>query len=447
MERCISGLGLIVTIGVAWLLSTNRKKVSWKMVGFSLLFQFVFAILVLCTAPGQAFFLWLNNIVKSILDFSTKGAEFVFGSLVSDQKSFGFIFAFNILPTIIFISSLMQILYYFGVMQKIVQFVAKIFVKLMGTSGAETLNAAANIFMGHTEAPLMIKPYLEKLTKSELLTVMTAGFATISAGVLAAYAGMLQELQGAAGHLIAASLMSCPAALMMAKILMPETEQSETLGEVKLDVAKSDVNVIDAAANGGFTGLQLAINVAGMLIAFVALIAMLDACLGLIGTGINYAFHTSIVLNFETLFGTLFFPVAWLLGIPTAECTFAGNILAKHVVINEFVAYSSMSTAIHTVSPRTMIILIYAVCGFANLSSIAIQIGGIGALAPSRKQDLARIGVYALIAGLLACYQTAAIAGIMTPTTPPATPPATSYQQHMELPSAKMSLQQFVNRC
>lgn len=420
MERIVSVLGIFVTIAIAFAISTNRKKISWKMVACSLGFQAIFAALVLASEPGKAFFLWINQFVAAILNFSQAGAAFVFGSLVTDMKSFGFIFAFQILPTIIFLSALMQILYYYGVMQKIVQVMAKLFVKLMGTSGAETLNAAANIFMGQTEAPLMIKPYLEKLTKSELMAVMTAGFATISAGVFAAYAGMLgTHIPSAAGHLLAACLMSCPASLMMAKIIIPETENPETMGSVKLKLEKSDANAIDAAANGAFTGLQLAINVGGMLIAFIALIALFDKGLGVFGDALNWIFKTSMVLNFETVFGTLFYPVAWIMGIPAVDCTFAGNILAKHIVINEFVAYSDLSAMLanpsSTLSPRTSIILIYAICGFANLSSIAIQIAGIGSLAPSRKQDVARLGVYALTAGLLASYLTASIAGVIIP--------------------------------
>ena len=420
MNKIVSLAGIFLFIGIAFALSSNKKKISWKMVASSLGFQIIFALIVLGTEPGKAFFLWINTFVASILSFSQAGAQFVFGSLVSDTKTFGFIFAFQILPTIIFLSALMQILYYYGIMQKIVQLMAKLFVKIMGTSGAETLCAAANIFMGQTEAPLMIKPYLEKLTRSELMAVMTCGFATIAAGIFAAYAGMLTPyIPEAAGHLLAACLMSCPAALMMAKIIIPETEEPETMGQVKLEVEKTDANAIDAAANGAFTGLHLAINVGGMLIAFVALIALFDKGLGVFGGCINYLFHTNIVLNFETVFGTIFWPIAWILGIPAPDCLFAGNILAKHVVINEFVAYSEVSSMLANsasgISLRTHIILIYAICGFANLSSIAIQIAGIGSLAPSRKKDVAKLGVSALIAGLLASYVTACIAGVIIP--------------------------------
>lgn len=407
-SRLISLLGLVVMIGIAVLLSKNRKKISWKMVAASLGFQLVFALLVLATAPGKQFFLWVNGFVMAVLNFTSSGSAFVFGSLVTDRASFGFIFAFQVLPTIIFVSSLMGVLYYYGIMQFVVKWMAKVFMKLMHTSGAETLCATANIFVGQTEAPLFIKPYIEKMTKSELLTVMLSGFATISAGVMASYAGMLTgALPEAAGHLIAASLMSCPASLMFAKILIPETETPETMGEVKIEVEKKEANIIDAAASGASTGLTLALNVGAMLIAFIALIAMIDGILGLFG------------LSLQQIFGVVFWPVAWILGIPAGECTVSGNILAQHIVINEFVAYGSLSDMLkqgfNQLSPRSAVILIYAVCSFANFSSIAMQIAGIGGLAPSRRHDLARLGGLALVGAILAGYQTAAIAGIMIP--------------------------------
>lgn len=415
MQQFISFIGLAAIIGATYLMSSNRKKINWKMAGICIGIQLMFAWLVLGTEMGKTAFLGLNNLVASIMGFSTEGAKFLFGNLVTDTKSFGFIFAFQILPTIIFISSLMQILYYYGIMQKVIEILAKVVMKVMGTSGAETLCACANIFMGHTESPLMIKPYVPNLTQSELFAVMTGGFATISAGSFAAYAGLLgHDFPSAAGHLLAACLMSAPASLMIAKIIIPETEKPETSGESKLESAKTDENAIDAAANGASTGLQLAINCGGMLIAFVALIALLNGVLGAIGSGINAAFGCSIDLNFETVFGTIFWPVSWLLGIPAAECTAAGNILAQQIVINEFVSYSTLSSLLHTLSPRTVVILIYAVSGFANISSIAIQIAGIGSIAPERKKDIARLGIKAVAAGALTSYMTAAIAGIIT---------------------------------
>lgn len=403
-QQVISFIGIFVIIGIAYLLSSNRKKINWKMVGICLLLQMIFAGLVLGTPWGKASFLWINGIVATILGYSTKGAEFVFGSLVTDTKSFGFIFAFNVLPTIIFISALMQILYYYGIMQAIISGLAKVVMKIMGTSGAETLCACANIFMGHTESPLMIKPYVEKLTKSELFAVMTGGLATISAGVLGSYAGMLVEgCPSAAGHIVTACLMSAPASLMIAKIMIPETEEPLTSGSAKLESEKTDSTPIGAAASGAATGLQLALNVGGMLIAFIALIALIDGFLGL--------FHT----NLQTIFGLVFSPLSFILGIPWAECQQSGNILAQQIVLNEFVAYSELGKIVTTLSPRTVIILTYAICGFANISSIAMQIGGIGSIAPSRRQDIAKLGISALIAGALTSYLTATIAGTITP--------------------------------
>ena len=451
-QQVISFIGIFVIIGIAYLLSSNKKKINWKMVGICLLLQIIFAGLVLGTPWGKASFLWINGIVATILGYSTKGAEFVFGNLVTDTKSFGFIFAFNVLPTIIFISALMQVLYYYGIMQAIISALAKVVMKVMGTSGAETLCACANIFMGHTESPLMIKPYVEKLTKSELFAVMTGGLATISAGVLGSYAGMLATgCPSVAGHIVTACLMSAPASLMIAKIMIPETETPETAGNTeqevedkeynkrkmaaflefmkapwdrqkieeirkldeenkirlkksaKLESEKTDSTPIGAAASGAAVGLQLALNVGGMLIAFIALIALIDGFLGL--------FHT----NLQTIFGFVFSPLSFILGIPWAECQQSGNILAQQIVLNEFVAYSELGKIVEVLSPRTVIILIYAICGFANISSIAMQIGGIGSIAPSRRQDIAQLGFWALIAGALTSYLTAAIAGVITP--------------------------------
>ncbi len=418
MHQTISFIGLGVVILTAYLLSDNKKKINWKMVAICMILQLIFAGIVLGTKLGKSIFLSLNDFAAAVLKFSSEGAAFIFGSLVTNVDSFGFIFAFQVLPTIIFISALMQILYYYGIMQKVIEVLAKMVMKVMGTSGAETLCACANIFMGHTESPLMIKPYVEKLTKSELFAVMTGGFATISAGVFAAYAGMLaSNFPAAAGHILAACLMSAPASLMIAKIMIPETETPQTAGSSKLSTKKTDVNAIDAAANGASVGLHLALNVAGMLIAFIAIIALLDGALGLIGSIMNNVFGTHIILNLETIFGLVFWPISYLLGIPAHECSTAGNILAQHIVLNEFVAYSTLSETLRTVSlsPRTVTILTYAICSFANISSIAIQIAGIGSIAPSRKADLAKLGVPALIAGILTSYLTATIAGILTP--------------------------------
>jgi len=432
-SQLISLLGIFVMIGIAVLISRDRKNIKWKAVLAGLGLQFLFALIVLKTEPGRVFFSAINSIVVQLLNFTTKGSAFVFGNLVTDMKSFGFIFAFQVLPTIIFFSSFMSILYYLGIMQKIVELVARVIVKVMGTSGAETLCTSANIFVGQTEAPLLIRPYIENMTRSELLAVMTGGFATIAGGVMAAYAGMLNNyFPEAAGHLLTASVISAPAALMMAKIIIPETDQPKTLGRVKTDLPRTDANIIDAAANGAGMGLQLALNVGAMLLAFIALIAMCNYCMGLVGSVINMLFKTNITLNFETIFGALFSPVAWIMGVPWKDCPIIGNLLGKMLVINEFVAYSELSEILRNdvanLSPRSVVIATYALCGFANLSSIAIQIGGIGGMAPSRRGDLAKLGMYGLIAATLANYMTASMAGFLIPTTTLTRPPVETPQ-------------------
>jgi concentrative nucleoside transporter, CNT family len=463
-SQFVSLLGIFVMIGIAVLISRDRKRIKWRTVGAGLALQLTFALLVLKTKPGEVFFSTLNIFVMGLLDFTKAGSSFIFGGLVTDMKSFGFIFAFQVLPTIIFFSSLMGVLYYLGIMQKVVQLVAKVIIKVMGTSGAETLVASANIFMGHTEAPLLVKPYIETMTRSELLAVMTAGFATIAAGVMAAYVGILSgTFPAVAGHLLTASVISAPAALMFSKIIIPETEQAETLGTVKMDMPRTDANIIDAAANGAGLGLQLALNVGAMLLAFIALIAMLNYGLGLIGWFINLLFGTHITLSFEAIFGTIFSPVAWILGVPWKDCPVVGNLLGKVLVINEFVAYSELGNMLQKniacLSPRSVMIAVYALCGFANFSSIAIQIGGIGSLAPSRRSDLAKLGIFGLMAGTLANYQTAALAGLLVPSvtliapapavTPSPSPPSSPRTETMilryhDFPSRDAAMQDFL---
>lgn len=421
LNQIVSFLGILVMFGIAYSLSVNRKAVKWHPIFFGLLLQFVFTLLVLKTTPGLLFFKWVNDVVIGLLNFTAKGSSFVFGGLVSDTKSFGFIFAFQVLPTIIFFSALMSILYYLGIMQKVVEFVARIIISVMGTSGAETLCTSANIFVGQTEAPLLIRPYIDKMTRSELLVVMTGGFATMAAGVIAAYVGMLKDtFPNIAGHLLTASIISAPGAIMMAKIMIPETEEPATKGTVKVEITRTDANIIDAAANGASMGVQLAINVGGMLLAFIALIAMCNAGLEWIGNAINGIFSTQISLNLETIIGTIFSPIAWIMGVAWKDCTVIGSLLGKMLVINEFVAYSELGNMLRgttcQLDPRSVVIAVYALCGFANFSSIAIQIGGIGGMAPIKKAELAKLGPYGLIAGLLTCYQTAAIAGLLVPT-------------------------------
>jgi CNT family concentrative nucleoside transporter len=401
----MSGFGLFVMIGVAYSLSSSRKDIKWKTIASGLILQIVLGLIILKTPFGVAVFDGAREAFNGILNYTNEGSKFVFGSLVDVPKS-GFIFAFLVLPTIIFMSSLMSVLYHLGVMQKIVEVTAKIMMKVMGTSGAESLSAAANIFVGQTEAPLVVKPFVEKMTKSELMALMTGGMATVAGGVLAAYVGMGVD----AGHLLAASVMSAPAALICAKLLVPETEESQTQGVVKVNLPKTNANFIDAAASGAAEGLTLALNVGAMLLAFIALIAMLNGMLGWFGNLIGLE-----QLSFEFLIGYVFAPFAFLMGVPWDDCLQVGVMLGKKTVVNEFVAYMDLQVAIESgaISQRAITITTYALCGFANFSSIAIQLGGIGGLAPNRRHDLARLGIKSLIGGTLACFMTACIAGLL----------------------------------
>lgn len=408
----VAFFGLLVMLLIAWALSNNRRMIPWRTVIMGTLLQFVFAVLILKTAAGRAVFEVASTLVTGFLDFSDAGAAFVFGDNFREH-----FFAFKVLPTILFFSSFITVLYYLGILQKVVKVFAWVMMRVMGTSGAESLSASANIFVGQTEAPLLIRPYVATMTKSELMAVMTGGFATIAGGVLAAYVGMGVP----AGHLIAASVMSAPAALVMAKIMFPETEESLTAGEVRVAVEKPWVNVIDAAAEGASSGMQLVLNVAAMLIAFLALVALLNAGLGKLGEGLNYMLRPmgyrliADQLTLEWLFGWALRPLAWLMGVPWAEADEVGTLLGIKTVLNEFVGYVKMGEMMNAgqLSPRSVAIATYALCGFSNFSSIAIQIGGIGGIAPERKGDLARLGLRAMVAGSLACFQTATIAGML----------------------------------
>jgi CNT family concentrative nucleoside transporter len=386
---------------IAWSLSNNRRKIPWRAVITGTLLQLVFAVIILKTPPGKAFFIWLSDAVTAFLDFGDAGAKFVFGDNFTEH-----LFAFKVLPTIIFFSSMITILYYLGVLQWIVKIFAKVMVKVMGTSGAESLASAVNVFVGQTEAPLLIRPYVPFLTQSELMAVMAGGFANIAGGVLAAYVSMGVD----AGHLIASSVMSAPASLLMAKLMFPETEESQTAGTVKLQVERPWSNLIDAAADGASEGLKLALNVAAMLIAFIAVIALLNALLGKAGGLFGYP-----DFSLEVILGYLFRPLAWVMGVPWEEADSVGSLLGIKTVINEFVGYARLQEMVKAgeLSERSRTIATYAMCGFANFSSIAIQIGGIGAMAPNRKHDLARLGLKAMIAGALATFQTATIAGML----------------------------------
>ena len=444
-QRLVSVLGMIVLLFIAWLLSVNRALIPWRLVFWGIGLQIVFALLILKTPAGEAFFTWINTVIVSLLGFTEAGARFLFGNLVVNNvpvgvgepgsgpvtpivgtvANTGAFFAFNVLPTIVFFSSLMTMLYYFGVMQAVVKGMAWVMMRTMGTSGAETLSAAGNIFLGQTEAPLLIKPYVAGMTMSELMAVMTGGFATVAGGVMAAFVGMLIfYFPDIAGHLMAASVMSAPAALVFAKIMYPETEEPATRGSLKVAVEKVDANVIDAAARGAGEGLHLAMNVGAMLLAFIALIALLNALIGWIG-GITQLtdFFQNIGwlapaqrLNLDAILGWIFAPLAWLMGVPWADAPEIGSLLGIKTAVNEFVAYLQLSAMLSGdtgLSPRSVVIATYALCGFANFSSIAIQIGGIGGIAPSRRSDLARIGLRAMVAGSLAAFMTATIAGIL----------------------------------
>jgi len=402
MERLSGLLGMAAILGIAWLFSTNRRAIRLKTVAWGLGLQFAFAILVLRTAAGQAIFHWVGDKITRLLSFAHYGSAFVFGQLGTPGNTIA-IFAFQVLPTIIFIAALFAILYYLGVMQVIVLAFAKVMTRLMGASGAESLNVAASIFMGQTEAPLTIRPFLSAMTRSELMTVMTSGMAHISGGIMAAYIAFGVE----ARHLLTAVIMTAPGTIMLAKMFVPETEEPKTAGEVRLKIEKTDVNIIDAAARGTGEGLHLALNVGAMLISFLALIALLNATLGFVP--LPGGQHLSL----EWIFGHIAAPLAWLMGVPWKDCFSVGNLLGTRLVLNELIAYSQLGAIKASLDPRSFVIATFALCGFANFSSIGIQLGGIGALAPDRKHDLARLGFRAVAAGTLANYLSASIAGIL----------------------------------
>lgn len=411
MERVISFFGLFVMILLAWLMSSHKRKFPWRIVIAGVGLQFGLALLTLKTAPGLWFFSVIGDFFTVMLSFTDKGAEFLFGKDFREH-----FFAFKVLPTIIFFSCFMSILYYLGVMQFLVKGLAFVMQKTLGTSGAETLSASANIFLGQTEAPLVIKPYLPSMTRSELNAVMVGGFSTISGGVLAAFVDMGID----AGHLVTASVISAPASLLLAKIMQPETEQPQTLGTVQVETPKIGVNVIEAAAAGATDGLKLALNVGAMLIAFTALIALGDYLIS--ATGDLLAEYTSLTSgkdwSLQNLLGVLFAPFAWLIGIEWQDCGRAGELLGVKMFATEFIAYDMLSTwrkpdSGIELSDRTVVIMTYALCGFSNFASIGIQIGGLGAMAPERQSDLARLGLRAMLGGTLACLMTACVAGML----------------------------------
>ena len=411
-------------IGIVWLFSNNRRAVDWKLVSTGIVLQIAFAALVLLVPGGRQVFDWLSHGFVAILGFVNEGSNFIFGSLM-DIETYGFIFAFQVLPTIIFFSALMGVLYHLGVMQAVVRAMAWAITKVMRVSGAETTSVCASVFIGQTEAPLTVRPYIGKMTQSELLTMMIGGMAHIAGGVLAAYVGMLgggdpEQQAFFAKHLLAASIMAAPATLVIAKILVPETGEPLTRGTVKMEVEKTTANVIDAAASGAGDGLRLALNIGAMLLAFIALIALVDAPLKWFGEVTGIASWLGQPTSLATLLGYLLAPIAWVIGTPWQDATVVGSLIGQKVVINEFIAYTQLASILNgqvpnvALSPQGALIATYALCGFANFSSIAIQIGGIGGLAPERRQDLARFGMRAVLGGSIATFMTATIAGVLT---------------------------------
>ena len=416
--------GLVVLIGIAWLFSNNKRSVDWRLVATGIGLQIAFAAVVLLIPGGRDVFDWLGKGFVKVLSFVNEGSSFIFGSLMNTEQ-YGFIFAFQVLPTIIFFSALMGVMYHLNVMQAIVRAMAWAITKIMRVSGAETTSVCASVFIGQTEAPLTVRPYIAKMTQSELITMMIGGMAHIAGGVLAAYVGMLggsDPVQQAfyAKHLLAASIMAAPATLVVAKLLVPETGTPLTRGTVKMEVEKTSSNIIDAAAAGAGDGLKLALNIGAMLLAFIALIALLNAPLTWFGEVTGLQALLGRPTDLATLFGYLLAPIAWVIGTPWADATTLGSLIGQKVVLNEFVAYSELSKIVNgqvpgmTLSDEGRLIATYALCGFANFSSIAIQIGGIGGLAPERRHDLAKFGLRAVLGGTIATFMTATIAGVLT---------------------------------
>jgi CNT family concentrative nucleoside transporter len=400
--RGLLGLALMIAIGV--LFSRNRRQIPWKVVAWGFALQIIFAIFVLRIPAGQALFRRLGDIVTTILSYSYQGSQFVFGEIGKQHSSLGVVFAFQILPAIIFVSALFAIMYYLGVMQVIVRAFAVVMAKLMKASGAESLDVAASIFMGQTEAPLTIRPFLPNLTRSELMTVMTAGMAHISGSIMVAYIAFGVD----AKHLLTAVIMTAPGTIMMAKIFEPEDGHPETFGNVKLDIPQTDVNLVAAAARGTSEGLHLMLNVIAMLISFVALVALLNGIFGLFHDWLPW-----FPATLQVVLGWIGRPIAWVMGVSWADSGVVGSLLGTRAVLNEFIAFAELGQLKTSLDPRSFTIASFALAGFANFSSVGIQIGGIGALAPERKADLARLGFRAMLAGTLANFLSATIAGML----------------------------------
>ncbi len=405
MGSFLGVLGLFTLLSIAFAMSENRRAINIKTVVYGLIFQLIFALFILKTPFGAPIFSFLDNSINILIGFSSSGSDFLFKSYI-DGVGFhpGLInFAFSTLPTIIFFSSLVAVLYHFGILQAIIKFIARRMQLTLGTSGSETLSVAGNIFLGQTESPLMVRPFVNKMTKSELMAVMTGGFATVSGGVLAIYVSWLTDIQGIAGHLLAASVMSAPAALVVAKIIYPETEESQTMGDVNVNIEKTNINAMEALSNGATDGLKLAANIAAMLIAFISFVAMINYFLSFAGT------------SMEQIFGIIFRPLAWTMGVPWNEAQLVGMLMGKKIVLTELVAYGDLQNLIRDgmISERSAIISTYALCGFSNFASIGIQLGGIGAMAPDRKKDLAKLVTKAMFGGAIASWLTATIAGLL----------------------------------
>ena len=429
MERVISFFGLFVMILIAWLLSSHKRRFPWRVVAGGLFLQFAFAWMILRTGPGHAFFDGVDGVFNALMSCVNAGSDFVFGIFGQrenpDLPPRGTLlntFAFGVLPSIIFFAAFMQMLYYVGIMQQIVRGLGFIVQRTLGTTGPESLAAAANIFLGQTEAPLVVRPYVNTMTRSELMAVMVPGFGSTAGGVLIAFKAMGID----AGHLLTASVLSAPASLLIAKVMLPETEKPRDVEKVEVEMGDSGANLLEAISIGTLEGMKLALNVGAMLIAFIALIALADGLLGWTGE----QFHAAGVwlgwLNavpppdwsLSAIFSWIFSPIAWVMGIPWADCPEAGDLLGRKMVANEFVAYGTLSEWIKpgsnvALEPRTVVILTYALCGFANFSSIGIQIGGIGGMAPERRSDLAKLGLRAMLGGALANFMTACIAGML----------------------------------
>ena len=405
MEQLTGIIGIIVLLGIAYLLSNNRKSINLNIIAWGLGLQISFAFIILKTPLGKALFSYLNVIIIKLISFADAGSDFLFKSFVPEVGYHLALvnFAFRALPVIIFFSSLIAVTYHFGIIQFIIKKIAFIMEKTMKTSGAETLSVSANIFVGQTEAPILIRPYISSMTKSELMTVMVGGFATVAGSVMALYVSWLNNIPSIAGHLLAASVMSAPAALMIAKIIYPETEKPKTIDSKNIDVNTTDTNAMDAIGRGATDGMKLAANVAAMLIAFISMVAMVNFILG-------YA-NTSL----QEILGFIFKPIAWTMGIPWDEAKIVGTLMGEKIVLTELIAFGDLSNLIeqNLLSERSSIIASYALCGFANFGSIGIQLGGIGAMAPERRNDLSNLVIKAMIGGALASWLTASIAGIL----------------------------------